>query len=77
MIEDQLIELIEAPLEQVGSKFQGGEEFRDPPLDVFALLPAPGSSGPDSAARAERRAWCSWLGSRSILTGLAHRTNDS
>ncbi len=35
MIEDQLIELVEAPLEQVGSKFHGGEEFRDPPLDVL------------------------------------------
>ena len=35
MIEDQLVELIEAPLEEVGSKFHGGEEFRDPPLDVL------------------------------------------
>jgi hypothetical protein len=35
MIEDQLIELIEAPFAQVGLKFQGGEEFRDPPLDIL------------------------------------------
>ena len=35
MIEDQLIELIEAPLQQAGSTFQGGEEFRQPPLDVL------------------------------------------
>ena len=35
MIEDQLVELIEPLLEQAGSSFQGGEEFRDPPLDVL------------------------------------------
>jgi hypothetical protein len=35
MIEDQLIELVEVPLQQVGSSFHGGEEFRDPPLDVL------------------------------------------
>jgi hypothetical protein len=35
MIEDQLIELIEPLLEQAGSRFQGGEEFRQPPLDVL------------------------------------------
>ena len=35
MLLDQLIELIEPALQQVGSSFQGGEEFRDPPLDVL------------------------------------------
>lgn len=35
MIEDQLVELIEPSLEQLGSSFQGGEEFRQPPLDVL------------------------------------------
>ncbi len=35
MIEDQLTELIDASLREVGASFQGGEEFRDPPLDVL------------------------------------------
>ena len=35
MIEDQLIELIEPLLQQLGAAFQEGEEFRQPPLDVL------------------------------------------
>ena len=35
MIEDQLVELCEPPLQQAGSSFQGGEEFRQPPLEVL------------------------------------------
>jgi hypothetical protein len=35
MIEDQIIELIEPLLQQAGSVFQGGEEFRRPPLDIL------------------------------------------
>ena len=35
MIEDQLVDLIEPILQQAGSSFQGGEEFREPPLDVL------------------------------------------
>ena len=46
MIEDQLIELIEPPLQEVGSRFQGGEEFRDPPLDVLRYYRRPVRIGP-------------------------------
>jgi hypothetical protein len=35
MIEDQFIDLIDPLLREVGSGFVGGEEFRDPPLDVL------------------------------------------
>jgi hypothetical protein len=35
MIEDDFIDLVEPVLQQAGSKFQGGEEFRHPPLDVL------------------------------------------
>ncbi len=35
MIEDQLTDLVEPVLQQAGSSFQGGEEFRQPPLDVL------------------------------------------
>jgi hypothetical protein len=41
MIEDQLIELIEPPLQQAGSSFKGGEEFRQPPLDVLRYYRRP------------------------------------
>jgi hypothetical protein len=41
MIEDQLIELIEPPIQQVGSSFHGGEEFRQPPLDVLRYYRRP------------------------------------
>jgi hypothetical protein len=35
MIEQQFIELIEPVLQQAGASFQGGEEFRQPPLNVL------------------------------------------
>ena len=41
MIEDQFIELIEPLLQQAGSSFQGGEEFRQPPLDVLRYYRRP------------------------------------
>jgi hypothetical protein len=46
MIEDQLIELIEPLLTQAGSSFQGGEEFRDPPLDVLRYYRRSVRTGP-------------------------------
>jgi hypothetical protein len=41
MIEDQFIELIEPLLQQAGASFQGGEEFRQPPLDVLRYYRRP------------------------------------
>src|SRR5262245_47025570 len=41
MIEDQLIELIEPLLQQAGSRFQGGEVFRQPPLEVLRYYQRP------------------------------------
>ena len=35
MIEDAFIDLVEPALQQAGLKSQGGEEFRQPPLDVL------------------------------------------
>ena len=35
MIEDRFIEVIDPILRDIGSKFDVGEEFRDPPLDVL------------------------------------------
>ena len=41
MIEDQFIDLIEPLLQQAGASFQGGEEFRQPPLDVLRYYRRP------------------------------------
>jgi hypothetical protein len=41
MIEDQLIELIEPLLQQAGSRFQGSEEFQQPPLEVLRYYQRP------------------------------------
>jgi hypothetical protein len=45
MIEDQLIELIDPLLAQAGSRYEGGEEFRQPPLDVLRYYRRPVRTG--------------------------------
>ena len=55
VIEDQFIDLIEPLLQQAGS-FQGGEEFRQPPLDVLRYYRRPAMGVfPFSGTH---RAWC-------------------